>query len=73
MSFDLYDLIGAYTGPVLIVHGDADDVVPYSYAEKAAELYSDALLVPVHGADHCFTGHIDELAEAVRSFFTEGK
>ena len=67
------DAIARYKGRVLIVHGDTDYVVPYSYAEKAAELYSDALLVPVHGADHCFTGHIDELAEAVRSFFTEGK
>ena len=62
------DEIARYGGPVLIVHGDADDVVPYSYAEKANELYKNATLVPVHGADHCFVGHLDELYEAIKGF-----
>ena len=62
------DEIERYEGPVLIVHGDADDVVPYFYAEKAAELYKNATLVPVHGADHCFVGHLDELYEAIKGF-----
>ena len=62
------DEIARYGGPVLIVHGDADDVVPYSYAERANELYKNATLVPVHGADHCFVGHLDELYEAVKGF-----
>ena len=44
-------------------------VVPFSYAGKAVGLYSDAELVPIHGGDHCFIGHINELAEAVGSFF----
>ena len=62
------DEIARYGGPVLIVHGDADDVVPYSYAEKANELYKNATLVPVHGADHCFVGYLDELYEAIKGF-----
>ncbi len=63
------DEIARYEGPVLIVHGDADSVVPYSYAVKAQELYKNAVLVPVRGADHCFVGYIDELADAVKAFF----
>jgi len=66
------DAIARYKGRVLIVHGDRDDIVPYSYAEKAAELYRDAKLVTVHGADHCFTGHTKELADAIRAFFSAG-
>ena len=63
------EMIKAYKGKVLIIHGDADETVPYSYAEKAAELYSNAELINIHGADHCFTGHTDELADAIRQFF----
>ena len=63
------DSIAGYKGKVLIVHGDEDPVVPFSYAEKAAVLYNDAELVPIHGADHCFIGHLDELANIISSFF----
>ena len=48
---------------------DADEVVPYSYAEEAHKLYKNATLVPVHGADHCFNGHLGELSEALRKYF----
>lgn len=63
------DEIDRFRGPVLIIHGDADDVVPYSYAEEAHKLYNNATLVPVHGADHCFNGHLGELTEALRKYF----
>jgi len=63
------DEISRFKGKVLIISGDEDPVVPYSYAEKAAELYNDAELIPIHGADHCFTGHLDELAGSIRTFF----
>ena len=63
------DEIARFNSPVLIVHGEADDVVPMAYAEKAQELYKNAKLVTVSGADHCFNGHLEELAEAIRQFF----
>ena len=63
------DEIERFEGPVLIIHGDADETVPFSYAEKAAKLYKNAELVPIHGDDHCFTKHLNEMADAVRAFF----
>ena len=63
------DSIERYKGKVLIVHGDEDPIVPFYYSEKAAELYKDAELAPIHGADHCFIGHFDELADNIGSFF----
>lgn len=63
------DEIARYNGPVYIVHGDADSVVPYSYAEKAHALYHDCTVVPIHGADHCFEEHLEELKQAIRDFF----
>lgn len=63
------DEIARFDKPVFIVHGEADDVVPVVLAEKALKLYKDAKLVTVPGADHCFNGHLDELAAAIRGFF----
>ena len=62
------DEIARFRGPVALIHGDMDDVAPYSYAEKAAGMYSNAKLIPIHGADHCFNGFINELEEAVYSY-----
>ena len=63
------DEIARYEGPVLIIHGDADETVPFDYAEKAVKLYKNATLIPIHGDDHCFTKHLDEMAEALKNSF----
>ena len=63
------DEIDRYEGPVLIIHGDEDEAVPYSYGEKAAKLYKNAKLVTIHGDDHCYTRHLNEVADALQTFF----
>ena len=63
------DAISGYKGRVLIIHGDDDETVSFSYSEKAVSLYENAELVNIHGADHCFTGHLDEMTDAIRDFF----
>ena len=68
-TINVEDAISRFKGRVLILHGDEDTVVPCSYSEKAAKLYSDAELIQIHGADHGFQGHIDELACSIYEFF----
>ena len=65
------DEIKRYTGPVLIVQGDADEAVPLSYAQRAAELYANAKLVVVPGDTHCFDHHLEMMTGAVRDFLEE--
>ena len=60
--------IARYRGPVLIVHGDKDEAVPYEYAVKAAELYADAQLVTIPGDTHCYDYHLEMVTEAVKEF-----
>lgn len=55
-DFDTYGYISRYTGPVLIVHGNEDSIVPVSYAERAAETYANAELHILDGAGHGFYG-----------------
>lgn len=56
LDYDIYDAISAYKNDVLILHGDADNIVPLSYSEKALEVYLSAKLEVFSGAGHGFYG-----------------
>ena len=51
---DPFSMISKYEGPVQIIHGDKDPVVPVSYSQKAVEVYKDARLHVIPGAGHGF-------------------
>lgn len=55
-DYDVYSVIPAYKGPVLIIHGDQDKTVNISYGRKAAEVYAHAEFVCLPGEIHGFTG-----------------
>ena len=57
-SFDIYEEIGKYKGDVLICHGDKDTLVPLSYSERAAEVYSNAELKVIQYGEHGFQGKL---------------
>ena len=52
--------------PWLLVHGDADDVVPVSHSRDILAVAGEgAELVELPGVDHSFTGATDEVGELV--------
>lgn len=55
-DYDVYSEIGNYAKPVLLMHGDRDGIVPISYAERAAEVYSDVDYHVIRGGGHGFYG-----------------
>ncbi len=55
LDYDVYEEIPAYRGPVLIVHGESDEIVDISYSERAAEVYENAELVRLPGDVHGLT------------------
>ena len=73
VSFDIYDIIGAFKGKVLIIHGDADAIVPLSYSERALTCYDDARLVVMPGQGHGFReeGAAAEAARITLEFLAE--
>ena len=58
---DAYAEAAKYTGPMLIIHGDADRTVNVSYGKAAAESYQNARLEVLPGEDHGFSGKADFL------------
>lgn len=54
MTYYPMDEIGDYEGPVLIIHGDKDNLVPVTVSQEAAEIYKDAKLIVVSNQGHGF-------------------
>jgi non-heme chloroperoxidase len=61
--------------PTLVIHGDADRIVPYaSSGQRTAKLVKGARLVTVKNGPHCITWtHADEVNTALLSFLREEK
>ena len=74
LDYDIYEDIKAYEKKVLIIHGDADDIVPLSYSRKAVKTYSSADLKVIKGAGHGFYGaEEDKAVEYMLSYLEKQK
>ena len=62
------EAIARYHGPVLLVHGDADESVPVQCSIDAAKHYSNSELVLIHGDTHCYDNHLEVVVEAIRKW-----
>ena len=73
-AYEIEDTLGAagkIDVPWLLVHGTEDELVPYSDSEEARAASAEAVLVPLPGADHRFTGHVQAMVDPVAAFFDE--
>ena len=65
------EAIRRYTGPVLLVHGTADETVPAECSAEAQKAYSHADLVLIPGDTHCYDRHLDMAVDAVKQWMLE--
>ena len=71
-QLDIYGTASAYKGPVRILHGTRDGIVPMWCSEKFKDTYGDsAELVTVEGENHTITRKRKEVVASVVSFFKE--
>lgn len=69
ISLDAFEAIRGYDGPVLLLHGTADRVVPVDYARRARSVYPDCTYVEIEGGAHVFHGdHERQAREAITAF-----
>lgn len=70
-DIDVKDLQLGFGKPVLIIHGNKDEVVPIEYSRTAAANYGYATLKEVKGAGHGFEGKDSEMAREVSIDFVK--
>ena len=70
---DLIAAVRVLTAPLLVVHGEQDEVVPVSDAHDIAAAARDVTLEVVHGADHRFTAavHLQPAMALVARFLAQ--
>lgn len=67
------DAVRRFRGPVLIVHGSADETVPLSCAREVKKAYCNAELAVIPGDTHCYDFHLDQAVEAIREWMLKQK
>ena len=70
--YDLPAAVAGWLGPLLVVHGDQDEIVPVAEAYRARDLNPDgAQLAIIPAADHMFSqeAHRQKIAELVVDWF----
>lgn len=69
-ELDIYGTAKAYTGPVRLIHGSKDTIVPMSCSEKFVETYTqDAELIVVEGENHMITRKLKKVVSYAVAFF----
>lgn len=62
MNLPIYETAANYTGPVLILHGTHDRIVPYTYSERYHEKLVNSQLRLISDEDHTFSNTYQESA-----------
>lgn len=69
-QLDIYGTAATYTGPVLLLHGDRDGIVPMWCSERFLQAYGDrATLQVVEGENHTITRRRNEVIAHAVDFF----
>lgn len=71
VNLPIYETAWRYTGPVLVIQGSHDRIVPYTYAERYVQGYKDATLKIIPDEDHSFTKDTAEAALYASDWLTK--
>ncbi|MDZ7914983.1 MAG: alpha/beta fold hydrolase [Rhodococcus sp. (in: high G+C Gram-positive bacteria)] len=69
-GLDVYEAAAGYSGPVDVIHGTEDQIVPLEYGRRYADLLPHATFTAISGADHSWSSCAwrDELLTRLLSF-----
>ena len=71
-QLDIFGTAAAYHGPVLLLHGDKDKIVPLWCSEKYLETYGEhATLHVIPGVNHTITTRRNEVVQYAVDFFRQ--
>lgn len=69
-QLDIYGTAAAYSGPVLLLHGNRDSIVPSWCSERFKHTYGDhATLTVVEGENHTITRRRNKVIAHTVDFF----
>lgn len=70
-SLPIYETSSRYDGPVCLIHGTEDRVVPYRYSEQYDALYKDSVLHLLKGENHMMGKFRDTIISTAVDFLKD--
>lgn len=70
-TLPIFKTASQFVGPVLMIHGTYDVVVPWTFSEYYSFVYKNSKIQYIDGADHGFSKHIAEAAGYAVDFLTK--
>ena len=70
-NINIYGRAAGYEGPVCLIHGLNDQIVPYEYSEKYNDIYAKSEIHLMEGEDHGFEVNPDASVEYAVSFLVK--
>ena len=70
-SLPIYETAANYQGPALVVHGNADRVVPYTYGERFHQQWQGSQYVLQEYFDHGFSQNVYRTTDLVSQFLIQ--
>ena len=67
-SLPIYETAEKYQGPALIIHGNGDRVVPYTYGERFHQIWPKSEFLILEYFDHVFTQNIYRTTDIVSDY-----
>ena len=67
-NLPIYEQSSAYEGPVLLLHGKQDSIVPPSYSERYHEVYKNSSIKFYDGENHILSKRRDEVVSDTVAF-----
>lgn len=67
-SLPIYETAAKYHGPALMIHGNADHIVPYTYSERYHAVWPGSKMVLLEHFDHGFSQNQWRAAEIAADF-----
>ncbi len=58
--------------PTMIVHGTADELVPFEASQVFCREHAEIRLIPIAGGDHGLSDHMETIWERTKRFLLEG-
>jgi len=65
----IYETAAQYQGPVFMLHGTGDTIVPYTYSLRYQRIYFQGEVKLLPGEDHSFTHDVVGAAQTVADYF----
>lgn len=67
-SLPIYETAAKYQGPAMMIHGNADHIVPYTYSERYNAIWPNSKFVLLEHFDHGFSQNQYRAAELAGDF-----